>query len=174
MISHIQEKSAERPNTLGNTSNNWGVGRKATFKLTLSYANNKLVIVLNIKIEYIHMSYFRVFITLLFSTQLLACAGRTAYPVTVYQVDDDHQSCLFLRNEIKTIETNIQRLIPEADKTRKNIALGLVGVIVWPAWLFMDLSSAEKEEINAYRMRYDRLMAIYQEKNCGTETPLPL
>lgn len=112
------------------------------------------------------MNDSKIIITLLLSTQLVACAGRTAYPITVHQMDDAHQSCAFLRNEIKNIETEIQRLVPQTDKTGKNVAVGIVGLVVWPAWLFMDLSSAEKEELHAYRMRYDHLISIYKEKNC--------
>src|SRR5690606_33755103 len=91
---------------------------------------------------------------------LVGCAGRTANPVMVYQQGDEQKTCQAISSEIRTIENNIQRLIPESEKTGKNIALGVAGLFVWPAWLFMDLSNAEKEEINAFRNRHDRLVSI--------------
>lgn len=100
-------------------------------------------------------------------TFLAGCAGRAANPVTINQLGDDNKSCHALKSELRSIESNIQRLIPDSDKTGKNIALGIAGVFVWPAWLFMDLSSAEKQEINAYRTRYDHLVSIAQSKQCG-------
>lgn len=100
---------------------------------------------------------------------LAGCAGRAANPVSVRQFGDEHKSCALISNEMRQIETNIQRLIPESNKTGKNVALGIGGLFVWPAWLFMDLSNAEKEEINAYRMRYDHLANISQQKGCGVQ-----
>lgn len=100
---------------------------------------------------------------------LTGCAGRAPNPVTINQFGDEQKSCQALKNEMKMIENNVQRLIPQSDKTGKNVALGVAGLIVWPAWLFMDLSNAEKEEINAYRMRYDHLMTIAQSKQCNSQ-----
>lgn len=102
----------------------------------------------------------------LIALTLAGCAGRSAHPITVNQLGDEGKSCQTLQSELVRIENNIQRLIPEADKTGKNVALGVTGLIVWPAWLFMDLSSAEKEEINAYRARHDHLVTIAQSKQC--------
>ncbi len=99
---------------------------------------------------------------------LTGCAGRAANPVAVHQMSDNHKSCQMLKREISSIEMNIQNLVPQADKTGKNVALGIGGLFIWPMWLFMDLSSAEKEEINAYRMRHSHLVSLSQEKNCGT------
>jgi len=111
---------------------------------------------------------FKKIISLLcISLILTGCAGRAANPVMVHQPNDNYKSCQMLQREISTIEMNIQKLIPEADKTSKNVALGIGGLFIWPMWLFMDLSSAEKEEINAYRMRHDHLVSLVQEKNCG-------
>jgi len=113
---------------------------------------------------------FQQFIGMICVSALLAgCAGRAANPVTINQMGDENKSCQVIKSEIKTIENNIQRLIPESNKTGKNVALGITGLIVWPAWLFMDLSNAEKEEINAYRARHDRLITLAQTKNCNNQ-----
>lgn len=103
------------------------------------------------------------------SALLAGCAGRAANPVMIRQSNDNLKSCSLLNSEMSQIERNIQRLIPESDKTGKNVALGIGGLFLWPAWLFMDLSNAEKEEINAYRMRYDHLLNISQQKGCGMQ-----
>ncbi|MBI2792931.1 MAG: hypothetical protein HYX61_13375 [Gammaproteobacteria bacterium] len=104
-------------------------------------------------------------ISFLCAISLLAgCAGRAANPVTVNQFGDEKKSCQAIKSELRNIDNNVQRLIPESNKTGKNAALGVVGLIVWPAWLFMDLSNAEKEEINAYRNRHDRLVSIAEAK----------
>lgn len=97
---------------------------------------------------------------------LTGCAGRAANPITVNQFGDEQKSCQAIKSEVSSIENNIQRLIPETNKTGKNVVLGVAGLVVWPAWLFMDLSNAEKEEINAYRARHDRLVALAENKNC--------
>lgn len=98
---------------------------------------------------------------------LAGCAGRAANPVAVNQLGDETKSCQALKSELKSIENNVQRLVPESNKTGRNVALGVAGLVVWPAWLFMDLSTAEKEEINAYRSRYDRLVSIAEAKQCS-------
>lgn len=104
---------------------------------------------------------------MLIGLTLTGCAGRSAHPVTVRQTGDEGKSCQTLQSELVQIENNIQRLIPETDKSGKNIALGVTGLIVWPAWLFMDLSSAEKEEVNAFRARHDHLITIANSKQCS-------
>jgi hypothetical protein len=112
--------------------------------------------------------FYKAISLLCISAILTGCAGRAANPVMVRQMGDNHKSCQMIQREISSIETNIQTLVPQSDKTGKNVALGIGGLFIWPMWLFMDLSSAEKEEINAYRMRHDHLLSLSQEKGCGT------
>tara|TARA_R110002110_G_scaffold33533_1_gene114734 strand:- start:54749 stop:55195 length:447 start_codon:yes stop_codon:yes gene_type:complete len=112
--------------------------------------------------------FYKAISLLCVSAILAGCAGRAANPVTVRQMNDNNKSCSMIQYEMSSIENNIQTLIPQSDKTGKNVALGIGGLFIWPMWLFMDLSSAEKEEINAYRMRHDHLLSLAQEKGCGT------
>lgn len=75
---------------------------------------------------------------------------------------------------IKNTELEIQRLIPDTDKTGKNVALGVAGLLIWPIWFAMDFSDAEKIEVNALRQRYNHLVVLASEKECGFEAePLP-
>ena len=112
------------------------------------------------------MNFYKSVAFLLIIGNLTGCAGRAANPVMIRQLTDEQKSCIMLKREISSIETNIQQLSPQSDKTSRNVALGIAGLFIWPFWLFMDLSSAEKEEINAYRIRYDHLMHIYHDKGC--------
>jgi hypothetical protein len=97
------------------------------------------------------------------------CAGRTANPVMTRQYGDETRSCASITAELGTIEGEIQRLIPKTNKTGKNVALGVAGWFFIVPWFFMDLSQAEQEEINAYRMRYNHLVAIAADKGCAGE-----
>jgi hypothetical protein len=102
-------------------------------------------------------------------TIVVSCAGRAANPVMVHQYSDDRKSCNALEKELFFIEEEIQRLIPETQKTGKNVALGVAGVFFVVPWLFMDLSKAEQIEINTLRQRYNHLVIIADEKQCGLE-----
>lgn len=105
---------------------------------------------------------------------LAACAGRTPNPVSEYQYGDEKKSCERLRAEISTINGDIAALIPDADKTGKNVVLGVVGLWLIVPWFFMDFSEAEQVEINALRRRHNNLVAIASEKNCGfDDKPIP-
>lgn len=103
------------------------------------------------------------------------CAGRTPNPVMVSQFGDDQRSCRALKMEIANSEAEITRLVPEADKSGSNIALGVVGAILfWPALFAMDFSDADQIELDALRKRYNSLVMIATDKRCGFNmTPLP-
>ncbi len=104
---------------------------------------------------------------------IAGCGGRDARPVTVHQYGDDDRSCQAIEQELTYIEEDVNRLIPESKKAGKNtfLALGAVLIIVPGFWdftpFYMDFSDAEKTEINAYRQRYNHLLIIAEEKNCG-------
>jgi hypothetical protein len=67
------------------------------------------------------------------------------------------------------VQTEIQRLIPETEKTGTNTALGVAGFFFIVPLFFMDLSESEQIEINAFRQRYNHLMIIASEKKCDVE-----
>lgn len=104
---------------------------------------------------------------LIASIALMGCAGRAANPVLQDQVGDNQKSCDTLQTEMSGIQSQIQKLVPESDKTGKNVGLGIGGFfLLGIPWFFMDLSDAEKAEINAYNMRYNKLMTIATQKKC--------
>jgi hypothetical protein len=94
------------------------------------------------------------------------CGGRTASPVMISQYGDQNKSCRALEFEMSTVQGEIQRLLPETDKTGKNIALGVAGWFLLVPWFFMDFKDAEKQEYEAYRQRYNYLASIAVDKKC--------
>jgi Short C-terminal domain len=105
--------------------------------------------------------------TLISALVLSACAGRPANPVMVDQVGDNKKTCATLEAEMKGVQAEIQRLLPESDKSGKNIGLGVAGAFLLVPLFFMDLTESEKIEINSYRQRYNRLNILATEKKCA-------
>lgn len=114
-------------------------------------------------------------ISLILAVSLLsACGGRTANPVMAQQYGDQKKSCTALETEMVGIQQEIARLMPETDKTGKNVALGVTGFFFLVPLFFMDFSHAEEEEVNAYRQRYNNLASIAADKGCEMDTrPIP-
>ena len=94
------------------------------------------------------------------ATILMGCAGRAANPVMIQQYGDDTKTCQALEREMAFIQGEIQRLIPQTEKTGKNVALGVTGFFFLVPLFFMDLSKAEQIEVDAYRQRYNHLLII--------------
>lgn len=100
---------------------------------------------------------------------LTGCAGRAANPVMVQQYGDNAKSCQALELDMSYIESEVQRLVPDTEKTGKNVALGVTGAFFLVPLFFMDFSQAEQMEVNAYRQRYNHLAILAMEKGCETE-----
>lgn len=98
---------------------------------------------------------------------LSACAGHTPNPVQSYQPGDDRKSCAAIKAELANTETDIRAKIPDADKTAQNVALGVAGAFLIVPWFFMDLSKADQVELEALRHRYNTLVIMASEKQCG-------
>ena len=103
------------------------------------------------------------------ASMLAACGGRTPQPVMAVQYGDQQKNCQALEYEIRQIEGEIQRLLPQTDKTAKNVALGVAGWFLVVPLFFMDFKNAEAVEYEAYRQRYNHLMSLAMSRNCGTE-----
>jgi hypothetical protein len=105
---------------------------------------------------------------------LIGCAGRPAKPVMVYQPADVTKPCHVLDGELEVIEKSILDLIPQTDKTAKNIQLGVAGIFLLVPLLFMDLSKAEQIEVNALTKRYNYLLSIGDLNSCDLKrVPIP-
>jgi hypothetical protein len=112
--------------------------------------------------------------TLVISALIVGCAGRAANPTMIQQYGDDRKTCQGLQQEMVFIQGEIQRLIPQTEKAGKNAALGVTGFFLIVPLFFMDLSQSEQIEIDAYRQRYNHLLIIAGDKNCGIQgEPIP-
>jgi len=105
---------------------------------------------------------------------LMGCAGRPANPIMVYQHGDEERSCDALERELELIGEDILALMPRTDKADKNTQLGVAGIFLLIPLFFMDISKAEQVEINALTKRYNHLLGIAVEKDCGFDLqPIP-
>lgn len=106
---------------------------------------------------------------------LTGCAGRAANPVMIQQYGDAAKSCEALAHDMNFIETEVSRLVPDTEKTGKNVALGVTGAFLLVPLFFMDFSQAEQVEVNAYRQRYNHLATLAMDKGCTNVdlSPIP-
>lgn len=111
----------------------------------------------------------RTITSVVLGVMVVGCAGRAANPVMVHQYGDERKSCKALEREISFTEDEIRRLLPQTEKTGKNVVLGVTGFFFLVPLFFMDFSKAEQIEVNALRQRYNHLVILAEEKNCGME-----
>jgi hypothetical protein len=120
------------------------------------------------------MKFHRGLIWIVLAIFIVGCAGRAANPVMVQQYGDERKSCQALQHEMLFIQNEIERLVPQTEKTGKNVALGVTGFFFLVPLFFMDLSKAEQIEVDAYRRRYNHLLIIAGDKQCGIDAqPIP-
>lgn len=100
------------------------------------------------------------------TTFLAGCGGRAPNPISISRPGDMMMSCFSLESEMCEVEGYIKKLIPDTQKTGKNVGLGVAGCFLLVPWFFMDFSDAEKIEVDAYRQRYNHLVRIYNAKRC--------
>ncbi len=101
---------------------------------------------------------------LILTSFLAACAGRSASPVMATQYNDKSMNCEQIGEEMRRIEVEIRSLLPQSDKTANRVGWGIAGLFFFPLWFAMDLSDAEKIEIDAYKSRYENLRYLAHEK----------
>ena len=101
---------------------------------------------------------------------LYGCAGRTPNPVASYELGDDKKSCNALKAELTNTDADIQRKLPDVDKTGQNVALGVTGAFFIVPLFFMDFSKADQIEVEALRRRHNSLVILASEKGCGFES----
>lgn len=95
------------------------------------------------------------------------CGGREAHPVAVTNLNDSGLDCAAIEREIMANNQNIRTTLKEKSNGQlKNAALGVGGLIIWPAWFFMDPKSPEKVEITAYQNRNNVLKNLANQKKC--------
>lgn len=107
---------------------------------------------------------------------LAACAGRDAKPVAVMNAYDRELSCEQIQAEIQNNETKARQLVDEQSSSRNaNIAVGAVGVLLfWPALFALDLSDAERVEIDALHQRNMHLANLARDCSSAASAGGPI
>lgn len=99
---------------------------------------------------------------------LTACAGRAPELTPLVQASDTKISCSDIGAETKRNTERISALATEQSwKMGQNAVAGIVGFMVWPAWLGLDLQNAAGQEAHALSQRNEHLMALSGER-CRT------
>jgi hypothetical protein len=101
---------------------------------------------------------------------LTACAGRAPQPVPMVLVSDRQLDCGAIEAEIKLNNQKISDLAIERGwKMGQNAVAGVIGFMIWPAWLGLDFQDAAGKEATALSQRNAYLLALYKER-CGIQT----
>ena len=108
----------------------------------------------------------RTVIAVVIAALLVGCGGRSPNPVSRYQAGDERRGCEGLKVEIAHNESEILKLLPSADATGKNVALGVAGAFFIVPLFFMDFKDAEEIEIKAYRERNLWLREVASRDKC--------
>jgi len=106
---------------------------------------------------------------------LAGCGGREAHPIATTNLGDASMDCASINREIAANNENIRATLHEKHTGQaKNAALGVGGIIFFPAWFFMDPKSPEKKEINAYQTRNKVLADLGRQKKCHVQQTLQI
>ena len=99
---------------------------------------------------------------------MTGCGGRQAYPVQVSKIGDSRLSCNQLESDMGRINHEIRNKSGQKSKgdNKDAVLVGVGLVLFWPALFFMDLSNADKTELEALRSRHNYLKSIYINKGC--------
>lgn len=98
---------------------------------------------------------------------LIGCGGRVAHPIQAMQPGDLDRDCSSYANELAHIERETIRVLEGNEQLKGNLAMGvLTAVFLFPA-LYLDLSTAGKQEARAYCLRYERLRTLATQKDCA-------
>lgn len=94
-----------------------------------------------------------------------ACAGRAPQPMPLMLVSDKQLDCASVETEIQANNQRISDLaIEQGWKMGQNAVAGVVGFMVWPAWLGLDLQDAAGKEAKALSQRNEYLLGLAQDR----------
>jgi hypothetical protein len=100
-----------------------------------------------------------------------ACAGRQAIPVTPMQATDNDLACQPLQAEVVNNNAKLLQLDQEKiSRQNSNLAVGLVGAVLFPPAVFLlDMGDAPETEAAALQQRNDHLNKLAAQKGCFTK-----
>jgi hypothetical protein len=86
------------------------------------------------------------------------CAGRDPHYIASTAAWDQSLTCEQIQYMMANNEREIADLeIEQSNNTMHNVGWFVGGLLVWPAWLMMDIKGAQKKEIAGYRARNEVL-----------------
>lgn len=99
---------------------------------------------------------------------LAACSARQTTPVAISQPGDETLRCDQIAAEMSRNEAAALRLVgAEEDVVSGNVVAGVAGgLLLWPAWIAIDLSDAEQIQYRALRDRNINLGRIQEDQGC--------
>lgn len=107
----------------------------------------------------------RILPALLATAALAACAGRGPHPVALSQPSDMVASCDQLRAEMAQNDQHIAELGSEqGQKVAQNIAAGVAGIIIWPAWFLMDFQGSATADKASYEQRQAQVATLATQR----------
>ena len=116
----------------------------------------------------------RLSVALLATAALAACAGRNPQPVALSQPGDIVASCEQLRAEMAQNDQKIADLGSEqGQKVAQNIAAGVAGIIIWPAWFLMDFKGAATADKASYEQRQAQVATLATQRCSQPPQPVP-
>jgi hypothetical protein len=96
---------------------------------------------------------------------LSACAGRAPQLAPLVMVSDRQLDCTEIEAETRLNNQRISDLAIERGwKMGQNAVAGVMGFMIWPAWLGLDLQDAAGKEAASLSQRNEYLLALARER----------
>ena len=98
---------------------------------------------------------------------LAGCAGRAPDPVATASATDTNLTCAQIEQRLESNRYQITELGRERGaKVAQNVAAGVAGLFIWPAWFLMDFQGTAKIEQEALEQRISHLTDLYRDRGC--------
>lgn len=93
------------------------------------------------------------------------CAGRAPQIPPLVLASDPHLSCEAIQKEAALNNEQMSALAHEQDlKLGQNVVAGVVGFMIWPAWLALDFQNAAGREGHALSQRNQYLATLASDR----------
>ena len=96
-----------------------------------------------------------------------ACGGREARPIPTVFPGDEGLNCQALNAELVRMQTEIEPIFADQNEKKTwNMGWGMTGSVIGPGYFAIDLSDAERVEIQAYQARWSWLVERREQLGC--------
>lgn len=104
---------------------------------------------------------------LICAVMLAACVGRAPQPIATVMPGDKRLTCGQIEAEIIQRQNGLLDIEQEkANRSRRNITMGIAGLFLLVPWFFMDLGTAPETEATALNKRLNTLKRFANSKDC--------